>query len=819
MGGTRAPPARIAHNGTALLTPFHRSRRMRDIPRNLLRIGIAILVVFVACGEPNGPPAPVATVVLSPATTVDVVPGGSETIQAIPKDAAGHSLTNRVATWSSSDPTIVSVAAGIATGIAIGSATITATIEAHTASVDVRVREGGVVAPSGGAFTAFSGTVSLSAPAGAVTTTRNVTVAPAGASPNPRVVAGSAFDFGPASLTFAQSATLTLKYDPSKIDPDSPEGGLQLYELVSGSWRLVAGSTVNTSSKTVTGAVTHLGTYAVLMQPRVESVTINHDGESLRVARTLQFAGVCKDNEGQTLSRTILWSSSNTSVLTIDPVTGVATGVFPGEVLVTATSEGKTATARIIVVSGPAASIAAYSGNGQSAPLDGAVAVPPSVKVIDSENVPVKGVAVTFAVTGGGGSISGAAAVTDISGIATVGSWVLGPLPGTNTLTATSGTLTGSPVTFTATGIAPVPVAIFINSGDQQSAVAGSAVAVPPSVRVVDAEGRGVPGVSVTFSIRSGEGSSITGANPVSDAQGIARLGSWVVGMGGNSLFASAPGLTNSPLVFVAIGTAYVQLVTFGHSNTDLGYSGTDSLARAASYVSNARQSIRLSPSAPNSALQLAGKIEAKWRAVRPQTIRAVNHGIAGTRTGTGQTNLFSPNARYVVGGVTRFAGEVLGTAYPWNGGESGGSFPNGGVDRVQAFKARPQDFVYISMGTNDILAGDSPATVASNLEWMIDQWVGAGLPRDHVIMTTLAPIEPLPSLQSAIPDLNGLIRGFLPSRGIQVIELDKMTSNDGGKTWKSPTLHVTGSGIHYSESVRDSLAAAVVTYISGKTP
>jgi hypothetical protein len=85
--------------------------------------------------------------------------------------------------------------------------------------------------------------------------------------------------------------------------------------------------------------------------------------------------------------------------------------------------------------------------------------------------------------------------------------------------------------------------------------------------------------------------------------------------------------------------------------------------------------------------------------------------------------------------------------------------------------------------------------------------------------MTTLAPIEPLPSSPSASPDLNGRIRGFLPSRGIQIIELDKMTSDDGGKTWKSATLHVIGSGIHYSEAVRDLLAAAVFTYINTKTP
>jgi len=64
------------------------------------------------------------------------------------------------------------------------------------------------------------------------------------------------------------------------------------------------------------------------------------------------------------------------------------------------------------------------------------------------------GVSVTFAVTGGGGTVTGASQVTDVSGKATVGEWVLGPNSGANTLTASvagSG-ITGNPVTFTATG-------------------------------------------------------------------------------------------------------------------------------------------------------------------------------------------------------------------------------------------------------------------------------------------------------------------------------------------------------------------------------
>ena len=84
------------------------------------------------------------------------------------------------------------------------------------------------------------------------------------------------------------------------------------------------------------------------------------------------------------------------------------------------------------------------------------MSIKPSVIVEDVHGNPVPGVSVTFAVASGGGSATGLSATTNAAGIATVGSWTLGASAGANTLTASSGTLSGSPVTFTATGTAGV---------------------------------------------------------------------------------------------------------------------------------------------------------------------------------------------------------------------------------------------------------------------------------------------------------------------------------------------------------------------------
>jgi len=98
--------------------------------------------------------------------------------------------------------------------------------------------------------------------------------------------------------------------------------------------------------------------------------------------------------------------------------------------------------------------IAVNAGNNQSAPVSTAVPIPPSVLVTDAFKNPLPNFAITFQVTGGGGSITGGSTKTNASGIATVGSWTLGPAAGANTLSATGTGLSGSPLTISATGTA-----------------------------------------------------------------------------------------------------------------------------------------------------------------------------------------------------------------------------------------------------------------------------------------------------------------------------------------------------------------------------
>ena len=84
-------------------------------------------------------PAPVASVVLSPAT-VSMVAGSTAQLTATPKDSAGTALSGRPVSWASGNGGVATVSgAGVVTGVAAGAATITATSEGKSGTATVTV--------------------------------------------------------------------------------------------------------------------------------------------------------------------------------------------------------------------------------------------------------------------------------------------------------------------------------------------------------------------------------------------------------------------------------------------------------------------------------------------------------------------------------------------------------------------------------------------------------------------------------------------------------------------------------------------------------
>lgn len=234
------------------------------------------------------------------------------------------------------------------------------------------------------------------------------------------------------------------------------------------------------------------------------------------------------------------------------------------------------------------------------------------------------------------------------------------------------------------------------------------------------------------------------------------------------------------------------RIVTFGDSNVDGGWDGN--VLVEASYISES--ALRLAPDAPNGSHQLAGKIE------RLSGFHAVNHGASGTTTGDGRHSSGSPNARLVWDGVSRFDAEVLGAGEVWN--------PGDGKPRVNAFVPNTHDYVFVSMGTNDGSAGVGADSTIADLAWMAGEWIHAGLPASHFIVTTLAPRTS--GYGGEIPNINPRIRQLAETDGLSLIDLSLYVSSDDGLSWRSASLTV--DGVHYVESVREWLAERAVAII-----
>jgi adhesin/invasin len=184
---------------------------------------------------------------------------------------------------------------------------------------------------------------------------------------------------------------------------------------------------------------------------------------------------------------------------------------------------------------GSASTMAVSAGQNQTGPAGAALAVSPAVVVRDARGNPVSGVSVTFTVGSGGGSVTGGTTTTNASGVAAVGAWTLGGAVGTQTLIARSGTL--PEVTFTATATAGAAARLTaFSTQDQTSIIAGTALSPSqrPAVRVTDAEGNPVPGITVTFRVATdgSSGSLPNGASAVTaqtNVNGLATVSGWTL--------------------------------------------------------------------------------------------------------------------------------------------------------------------------------------------------------------------------------------------------------------------------------------------------
>jgi len=261
---------------------------------------------------------PVQSITLSP-TTATIATGASTTLTPTVKDANGTVVTDRVVTWSSSNPLIATVSqSGVVTGIAPGTATITATSETKFATAAITV----TLVPVGSVQVAPS---SVSIPAGQGTTlTATVTDA------NGQVVTNRPVSWGTSD---------------SRIATVSQAG------VVTG----VAAGTATISA--TSGSATGTSTITVTSAP-IQSVSVSPNPLSVAQGQTGTLTATVVDATGATVQNpSVTWSSRNPSVASVDPSTGVVTGVAVGNTTIDASSGGKTGSSNVTVTAPPIASI------------------------------------------------------------------------------------------------------------------------------------------------------------------------------------------------------------------------------------------------------------------------------------------------------------------------------------------------------------------------------------------------------------------------------------------------------------------------------
>jgi uncharacterized protein YjdB len=288
-------------------------------------------------------PSPtIASVMITP-SAASVVAGGTSQLSATVKDATGSVVSGPSVTWASTNSAVATVGTnGLVTAVAAGTATISATSSGVSGTATFTV-----TAPVGN-----PGAVTDLAVAGVTDT--SLTLAFTGVndgSGNP-----ASYDIRWATGTIAWGSatgvargTCAAPLAGTTIGAKRSCTVLGLTPGVAYQFQSVAfRGTLNVNA--VFGALSNVasGTTAAAATP-VASVTITPAPGSVNVGQTLQLAAIEKNASGTVVpAQPVSWTSSNGAIATVSG-TGVASGVTPGSVTISATSGGVTGTAALTV--------------------------------------------------------------------------------------------------------------------------------------------------------------------------------------------------------------------------------------------------------------------------------------------------------------------------------------------------------------------------------------------------------------------------------------------------------------------------------------
>lgn len=439
---------------------------MRICCRNL---AYAVLTaVLAACGgsEPNPVPT---TIQVQPTTTVNLPSiGATQQLTARVLDQNGDSMVGVTTTFAVTAGTSASVTTGgLVTALANGTTTITATAGSASSTVTVNVQQvpAQITKNAGDNQTGTVATALANALAARVVDALG------------NVIAGQTVTFAIASGG-GQVGTATTQTN---------SGG-----IATSTWTL--GQTAGQQTVTATaGTLAPITFFATANAGPAAAIAVNAGNNqtaatntSVSTAPSVRVTDQFNNPKGGVPvtfavtsgggSTTPANGQAQTNPQGIASLTAWTMGsnAGPNQLTVTVnnTSISTTIGATAVAPGAPSAMAAFVGGTTQTALRGYETNLRPAVRVTDNGGLPVPGAIITFAVTGGGGSVTKGTDTTDANGVAQVGGWTVGVAPGSNSLTATAAVLPGVQVVFNANGVSSsFNVALEFTTGAPAAAV------------------------------------------------------------------------------------------------------------------------------------------------------------------------------------------------------------------------------------------------------------------------------------------------------------------------------------------------------------
>lgn len=282
---------------------------------------LGLLGILISCGGGEKTEAPTSAVRISLTLSNDTLPiGGASVATARGTDGAGKEVPLREVSWSTSDPTIVSVnTRGIVTALSAGTAQ--------------------VVAAAGSLVASRAVVVFAIRAADVIVTPLEIVMAPGDS---------ARIDAVPVDASGARLGDRTIRWLSSDTTKVVVSANGVLHARASGVTR------VNAIADSVFGSV------AVRVSGPagpVDRVTVLPSAATVRLGSLLRLTALLEDAEGdQATDRVVTWRSLNPAVATVNSAGGV-TPITPGSTRIIATAEGREGTA-LIVVSDPKDDIA-----------------------------------------------------------------------------------------------------------------------------------------------------------------------------------------------------------------------------------------------------------------------------------------------------------------------------------------------------------------------------------------------------------------------------------------------------------------------------